>query len=165
MYYIRYRLGGRNSRMIEERVGRENEGMTAACANHIRADRARGRALSNRDRRETEQANQRAEAERPTIARLWSLYRDSRPERKRWDSDDSRYRLYIGPYCGEKLTSELVTLDVDRFRSQMARQGKKPSTVKSVLDLLQRLIRFEAKKGICPMPEASRLAFRVSPGG
>ncbi|SBW10979.1 Site-specific recombinase XerD [uncultured delta proteobacterium] len=159
VYYIRYRLGGRGSRLIEERVGRESEGMTAARASHIRADRARGRALSNRDRRETEEAVRRAEAERPTIARLWALYRESRPDRQRWDSDISRYRLHIEPHFGAKTPADIVTLDVDRLRAQMTRDGKKPSTIKGAMDLLQRLVRFGAKKGLCPMPEISRLHF------
>ena len=159
MYYIRYRLGGRGSRMIEERVGRESEGMTAARASHLRSDRARGRTLSNRDRREADEAARRAEAERPTIARLWALYRDSRPDRKRWDSDVSRYRLYIEPYFGPKVPADLVSLDVDRLRSQMTKLGRSPATIKGVMDLLQRLIRFGAKKGLSPMPDASRLHF------
>ena len=159
VYYIRYRLGGRGSKMIEERVGRESEGMTAARASHIRSDRARGRALSNRNRREAEDTARRAEAERPTIARLWALYRESRPDRKRWDSDISRYRLHIEPHFGTKVPADMVTLDVDGLRAQMTRQGKKPSTIKGAMDLLQRLVRFGAKKGLCPMPEVSRLHF------
>ena len=69
VYYIRYRTGGRDSKMIEERVGRESEGMTAARANQIRADRARGKELSNRGKRTVEEAARLADASRPAIAR------------------------------------------------------------------------------------------------
>lgn len=50
-YYIRYRRGGRGSKEIEEPVGRESEGMTAAKANKIRAMRASGVEQSNSEKR------------------------------------------------------------------------------------------------------------------
>ncbi|MFR1532990.1 MAG: hypothetical protein ACLSTO_04590 [Bilophila wadsworthia] len=42
-YYVMYRRGGRAAKLIEEPVGRESEGMTAAKANLIRAVRIAGR--------------------------------------------------------------------------------------------------------------------------
>ena len=56
MYYIRYRRGGRGSKEIEEPVGRESEGMTAAKANLIRAVRIAGKEQSNTERRAAEEA-------------------------------------------------------------------------------------------------------------
>ena len=159
VYYIRYRLGGRDSKLVEEPVGRETEGMTPARANQIRADRARGKEQSNREARAAEEATRLADASRPTIDRLWTLYRDSRPDRKRWETDESRYRLHIGPRFAKKVPAEIVTLDVDHMRSQMTKNGKSPATIKGAMDLLQRLIRFGAKKGLCPMPEVSQLHF------
>jgi integrase len=159
VYYIRYRTGGRDSKMVEERAGRESEGITAARANQIRADRARGRELSNRDKRAAEEAAKLADASRPTIERLWKLYRDSRPERKRWETDESRYRKYLNEPFAKKLAAEIVTLDVDRMRVQMTKSGKSSATIKGVMDLLQRLIRFGAKKGLCSIPEMSQLHF------
>ncbi|MDR2892961.1 MAG: site-specific integrase, partial [Deltaproteobacteria bacterium] len=159
VYYIRYRLGGRDSKMVEERAGRESEGMTAARANQIRADRARGREQSNRDKRATEEAAKLADASRPTIERLWTLYRDSRPERKRWETDESRYSKYLKEPFGKKVPAEVITLDVDRMRVQMTKLGRAPATIKGVMDLLQRLIRFGAKKGLCDLPSISQLHF------
>ncbi|CAK7044447.1 MAG: Tyrosine recombinase XerC [Desulfovibrio sp.] len=158
-YYIMYRQGGRGSKLIEEPVGRESEGMTAAKAAHIRADRARGLELPNAEKRKAEEAARLADASRPTIDRLWTLYRDSRPDRKRWETDESRYRLHIGPRFAKKVPAEIATLDVDRMRSEMTKNGKSPATIKGAMDLLQRLIRFGAKKGLCPMPEVSQLHF------
>jgi integrase len=158
-YYIMYRQGGRGSKLIEEPVGRESEGMTAAKAAHIRADRARGLEMPNTEKRAAEEAARLADLSRPTITRLWALYRDSRPERKRWETDESRWRLHIEPLFAKKIPAELVTLDVDRMRSQMTKNDKSPATIKGAMDLLQRLIRFGAKKGLCPMPEVSQLHF------
>jgi integrase len=159
VYYIMYRQGGRASKLIEEPVGLESEGMTAARANQIRADRARGRELSNTEKRAAEEAARLADASRPTIARLWKLYRDSLPERKRWETDESRYDKYLKEPFGKMLPSEIVTLDVDRLRIHMTKLGRAPATTKGVMDLLQRLIRFGAKKGLSAIPEMSRLHF------
>ena len=137
---------------------RENK-KTAARANQVRADRARGRELSNRETRIAEEAARLADASRPTIARLWGLYRDSLPERKRWETDESRYRLYIEPFFSTKVPAEMMTLDVDRMRLHMTKLGRSAATIKGVMDLLQRLIRFGVKKGLCSMPEISRLHF------
>lgn len=158
-YYIMYRQGGRGSKLIEEPVGKESEGMTPARAAHIRADRARGLELPNTDKRAADEAAKLADASRPTIERLWTLYRDSRPERKRWETDESRYSKYLKESFGKKLPSEIVTLDVDRMRVQMTKNGRAPATIKGVMDLLQRLIRFGAKKGLCSLPEMSQLHF------
>jgi len=158
-YYIMYRQGGRGSKLIEEPVGRESEGITAAKAAHIRADRARGLEMPNAEKRRAEEAARLADASRPTITRLWNLYRESRPERKRWETDESRWRLHIEPLFAKKVPVEIVTLDVDRMRSLMTKNGKSPATIKGAMDLLQRLIRFGAKKGLCPMPEVSQLHF------
>ena len=159
VYYIRYRTGGRDSKMVEERAGRESEGMTSARANHIRSDRARGRELSNTEKRAAEEAARLADASRPTIERLWTLYRGSRPERKRWETDESRYGKYLKEPFAKKVPAKIVTLDVDRLRIHMTKLGRSPATIKGVMDLLQRLIRFGAKKGLCSIPEMSRLHF------
>jgi len=159
VYYIRYRTGGRDAKMVEERAGRESEGMTAARANQIRADRARRKDLPNREKRAIEEAARLADASRPTIERLWRLYRDSLPERKRWDTDESRYDKYLKEPFGKKVPSEIITLDIDRLRIQLTKLNRAPATVKGVMDLLQRLIRFGAKKGLSTMPEMSRLHF------
>jgi integrase len=133
--------------------------MTAARANQIRADRARKREQSNKEKRAAVEAARLADISRPSVARLWALYRESLPERKRWETDESRYRLYIGPMFADKTPDEIVTLDVDRLRQHMTRLGRNPATIKNVMDLLQRLVRFGAKKGLSSLPDMSRLYF------
>jgi integrase len=154
-----YRQGGRGAKLIEEPIGRESEGMTPARAAHIRADRARRAEMPNAEKRAVREAARLADISRPSIARLWALYRESLPDRKRWETDESRYRLYIQPMFANRVPAEIVTLDVDRLRQHMSKLGRNPATIKNVMDLLQRLIRFGAKKGLSPMPDMSRLYF------
>ena len=144
-----------------EPVGRESKGMTAAKAAHIRSDRARGIEAPNTEKRKAEAAAREAEATRPTLNRLWEMYKESLPNRKRWDVDTSRYNVHLkGPF-GSKVPAELVTLDVERLRLKLVKEGRPPATVKSVLELLRRLVRFGAKRGLYPMPDISRLHFNL----
>lgn len=158
VYYIFYRQGGRGSRQIEERIGRESEGMTAAKAKDIRADRARGKELTNQEKREAAEAARQAEEGRPTISRLWSFYDETSPERTSRDTDRARYNLHLAKPFGGKTPAELVTLDLDRLRLRKLK-SLSPQTVKHILSLLRRIINFGVKRGLCPMVDPSRLHF------
>ena len=158
VYYIRYRQGGRDSKLVEERAGRESEGMTAARANNIRADRARRKELTNQEKREAVEAAKRAEEERPTIHRLWALYDEANASRRSRKVDVNRYELHLSKPFGEKTPAELVTLDIDRLRVKKLKTLS-PQTVKHILSLLRRIINFGVKQGRCPQPDPSRLHF------
>jgi len=158
VYYIRYRSGGRDSKLVEEKVGRESEGMTAARANQERALRARGTVPSNQEKREAAEALRRAEESRPTIARLWSLYDEANAARKVRKTDTSFYMKHLESQFANKMPSELVTLDIDRLRIKKLKTHS-PQTVKHILALLRRVISYGVKKGYCPQPDASRLHF------
>ncbi|MDR1488934.1 MAG: site-specific integrase [Desulfovibrio sp.] len=158
VYYIFYRQGGRDSKQIEERVGRESEGMTAAKANAIRADRARGKELNNKSKREAAEAAKREEEGRPTIERLWRLYDETNAARKMRKTDIGFYTNHLAKPFGEKAPDELVTLDIDRIRIKKLKTLA-PATVKHILSLLRRIINFGVRKGLCPQPDASRLHF------
>ena len=135
--------------------------MTPARAAHIRSDRIRGLDAPNTAKRKAEEAARKADASRPTLDRLWDMYQESMPNRKRWDTDRSRYSLYLKEPFGRKTPSELVTLDLERLRLKLTKEGRPPATVKSVLELLRRLVRFGAKRGLYPMPDISRLHFNL----
>jgi integrase len=132
--------------------------MTAAKAHNIRADRARKRELPNKERRATAEAARRAEDARPTIARLWALYDNSKPDRASRSGDTYRYSRHLAPFFADKTPAELVTLDVERLRVKLSKTHK-PQTVKHVLALLKRVVNHGAKTGRCPMPDSSRLHF------
>ena len=158
VFYIRYRTGGRGSKLIEERIGRESEGMTAAKANRERALRARGTVPSNQSKREATEAAKREEEGRPTIARLWAVYDDATAARKNRKTDTGIFNNHILPVFAEKIPAEMVTLDIDRLRIKKLK-SLSPQTVKHILSLLRRIINYGVKKGQCPMPDPSRLHF------
>ncbi|MDR1242243.1 MAG: site-specific integrase [Deltaproteobacteria bacterium] len=158
VFYIRYRTGGSDAKLVEEKAGRESEGMTAARASRERALRARGAEMSNRQKRDAIEAAGRAEEERPTIARLWQLYDEAHAGRKVRKTDAGFYRNHLESLFGGKVPAELVTLDLDRLRIKKLKILA-PQTVKHILALLRCVINFGVKQGCCPQPDPSRLHF------
>jgi integrase len=166
-YYIRYRVGGRGSKEVEEPVGKSSASMTEAKAANIRGDRMRGKALSNTERRAAEQAARDAETGRWTVTRIWSAYKDAHPDQASGKAWESLFSTHILPSpISKKTPDELVTLDVERLRREVSkakhqRTGKPLSdqTVKHVLSLLKRIMRWAADAGYIAQP--AHLKFKM----
>jgi integrase len=117
---------------------------------------------SNKERREQEEADRKEREERPTITRLWEQYESQKTNYKGHLPDKSRYKRYLNPEFGDKVPADIITLDVDRLRLHLFKKEKKsPQTVKLILTLLKRLINFGVKKGLCPMPDPSKLSIEI----
>ncbi|MHC1713230.1 MAG: tyrosine-type recombinase/integrase [Solidesulfovibrio sp.] len=148
IYYIFYRKEGRQ---IEEKAGRQfQDDMTPARAARIRAERIEGKAPSNNARREAVQAAKDAEANKWTVARLWDAYKAQKTEYKSLSQDQYRFDKYLSPRFGKKEPREIAPLDVDRLRIGLTKAGSKPQTVKNILALFKRIVRFGERKGLCP---------------
>ncbi|BBO92069.1 tyrosine-type recombinase/integrase [Desulfosarcina ovata] len=146
IFYIRYRKDGR---AIEEKVGRASQNnMTFSKASRIRLNRIEGRQSTNTERREAEEAAKQAEEGRYTIAKLWTAYKEAKPNLKGIVTDQNRFDLYLDPAFGKKEPAELVPLDVDRLRLKLLKT-KSPATVRNVLELLRRLINYGVNKQLC----------------
>lgn len=159
VYYIRYRRGGRGSRLIEEPVGTESEGMTAAKANLIRASRAAGKERSNTERRRDAERERLAAGGQLTVIRLWELYAEAKRDNVTTDRMDKRLMKHLVPLHDRSIES-LTTSDIDALSRRLAatpsqrREGKTlaPATVRHVLGLLKRMLRFAEQRNICPFP-------------
>jgi integrase len=137
IFYISYYRDGRR---VEEKAGRQyRDAMTAARANQIRTRRIEG-AMSNQERREATQK------QAWTIDRLWQEYSASRTLN---DTDKSRYHKHLALPLGKKEPAALAPLDVDRVRLNLSKTHS-PQTVKHALVLLNRIINYGVKKGLCP---------------
>lgn len=152
MYYVRYRRGGRGFKEIEEPIGRESEGMTAAKANKIRAMRAAGVEQSNTERRAEVEAAKITGDGPLTFARLWLLYQEVNAGKPSLKGDISRYHNHLEQRFASKVVEELTTLDMDNLRASMTRKGLSAQTTKHALGQVRRIIRFGVKRGLCPMP-------------
>jgi len=145
IYQIRYR---KNGKLIEEKAGRQfQDDMTPARAAQIRTNRIQGE-LSNKEKREAEEAEKEAESSKWTIDRLWVAYKENKPNLKGIVTDENRFDNYIKPNFGDKEPKDIIPLDVDRLRLKLLKT-KAPGTVKNVLELLRRIVNFGAKKNLC----------------
>lgn len=149
VFYIVFK---KNGRVIEEKVGRQYaDNMTEAKANAVRGERLEGKRESRKAIREQEQAEREAQANRPTIARLWELYKEARPDLKGIATDQNRFEKHLAPTFGQKTPGEIDPLSVDRFRVTLGKT-RAPATVANALELLRRLVNFGVRRGLCEPP-------------
>ncbi|MBL7175277.1 MAG: tyrosine-type recombinase/integrase [Desulfobacteraceae bacterium] len=152
IYNIRYRKDGKS---IEEKIGRQSEGMTPARAALKRADRISGKELSNKERRQNEDAKKKADEGRWTIDKLWNSYKEERTENKSLKIDAGRYEKFLKDPFGKKEPEEILMLDVDKLRLRILKK-KSPQTVVHILNLLERIVNYGYKRGLC-----DRLKFHI----
>jgi len=148
-YYIRYRTPAGEQRF--ERAVIPGVTMTAAKADQLRQDKARGKALPNRERRQKERAAKAAAAGRWTFDKLWEAWQaDPENKGKRGTvKTDQRYRKHLKIPFGDREPSELKPLDIDRLRLSLAADHSKATTI-TILGLIRRLERYGAARGLCP---------------
>ena len=146
IYYVVFKKDGK---VFEEKVGRQYaDDLTPAKAARIRADRIEGRRASRKEKREAERAAKLAEAGKWTLEKLWDEYEKHKPDNKSIRTDKGRFMKHIKPALDEKEPHEIIRLDVDRLRLKLSKKLK-PQTVKHVLGLLKRIIRFGVKRELC----------------
>jgi integrase len=146
VFYIVYR---RNGQLLEEKAGREKANdMTPARASKIRADIIEGRRDPLRIEREAKKTEKLAVSNKWTIDRLWTEYAVKKEVTKAFKTDQGRYNLYIKETFGDKEPSTIIQLEVDRLRVKLLKK-KSPQTVKHILALLKRIIKFGTDSGLC----------------
>ena len=160
VYYIRYRLGGRGSKEIEEPIyPAKGQVVSAKMAADIRADRMRGKEPTNALKRAAlMEASVENQGGRVTFDFLWREYKHQRPDLKGLATDESRFNKYLAGFAS-MTPDEIRTGDVDSLKRRLTKDGKSPQTIKNVLELLRRLVNFGVRKGWCAQPEPSRLVF------
>ncbi len=147
IFYISFYKDGKR---IEEKAGRQfKDNMTAAKANRIRSLKIEGALLTNQERREEIEARKKAEADKWTIDRLWTCYKESKPDFKGLITDQSRYKKYLEIPFGDMEPKDILALDVDRMRIKLLKKKSK-QTVSNILELLRRISNFAIKKQLCP---------------
>ena len=156
-YYIVYRQGGREAKLIEEPVGKASCGMTEAKAALIRADRIRGKEKSNTEKRKEIIESQQVERDRWTLDRIWQAYQEAHPKHKSRQRDISRYNTHIGPHFGQHAPEEMLTADIDTFKTESLKAGKSEGTIQRVISQLRAIINFGVKRGLCQPLHPGRL--------
>ena len=161
VYYVRYRLGGRGSKEVEEPVGKSSAGMTEARAAQARALKVAGKVEPNTVKRAKDQAAKEAEEGRQTLAKLWALFKEHKAKNKSLRDDRYRWEGYLEKPFAHKEVHEILTLDIARLRMRLEKKGLAAATVKQVLVLLKRIINHAVKNGVIPDYDKSRLRFEL----
>lgn len=147
IFYISFYKYGKK---VEEKAGRQfKDNMSAAKANRIRSQKIDGILLTNQERREAIEAQKKTEADKWTIDRLWTAYKESKPDLKGLVTDQSRYKKYLKTPFGDKEPKDILALDVKRLEINLLKK-KSPQTVSNILELLRRISNFAIKKQLCP---------------
>lgn len=141
-FYARYRKG---TKLIEEKLGLASRGWTAARANQERGKRIEGRELSNRERREYDEAR----SARWTFAKLWGHYLEHKRVFKGRRRDSAIFEKHIRPTFGDQEPQELAPFHVQAFRVKLEKRLA-PQSVKNILALLRRIALYGQKNALCP---------------
>jgi len=148
-YFIRYRSPD-GQQHFERAIIPGVTTMTAAKADQLRQDKARGKVVPNRERRKKEREAKAAEAGKWTFDRLWKTWQED-PENKGKRGTvktDQRYRKHLKIPFGKREPSDLKPLDIDRLRLSLAADHSKATTI-TILGLIRRLERYGASKNLC----------------
>lgn len=140
---IYYALYKRDGRLIETKIGRQfSDDLTPAKAALIRAQLIEGRRSTRKELRQAEMDNAPW-----TILSLWEEYKRRKPNLKGIITDQNRFEVHLRHLQNMK-PEEITTTLVDNLQLSLANSGKKPGTIKNVIELLRRIISFGEKKGL-----------------
>lgn len=153
-FYVTYR-DPESKKLKNISCGRSiRDDMTPAKASHIRAELIMGKRKTKKDIQSEKEA-------KPSIGKIWQIYLEQQITNPRTAITDKGNYKHLASSFGHKLPEELKTLEVDDLRQRLEKEGKSPQTVKHILALLRRIIRFGAKKGLCRLPDSSQLNFEL----
>lgn len=79
---------------------------------------------------------------KPTITYLWERYYENNKQKPSMRTDKVTYR-HLSPFY-EKKATEITKAEAKEFMRKLEAEGKAPQTVKHILELLRRLMRYGA---------------------
>lgn len=85
----------------------------------------------------------------PTLARLCERYQQIVPAGGRRDVDIYRFNTYLRMPFGDVPAEQLTTAGIDGLRFRVTKAGRRPATVRDVLELLRRIVLFGSRQGLC----------------
>ncbi len=157
-YYIVFKQNGKT---IEEKVGTKyTDNMTPAKASGIRSARMQGKLQSRKEIFEEKQKEKQRLLNRPTLLKLWETYKAVNSTNKSLQSDEYKFNKHL-LHLSQKAPDEIFTQDITNLKADLTQAGKSPQTVKHIIGLIRRLIRFGAKQGMCAVPPLDKLYFEM----
>lgn len=152
-YYIRYRRDGKS---VEEKAGHQyRDDMTPAKASKLRALRIDGDQATNRERRKASNTAVK------NFSELWSEFYRAKRANKSIQDDYYRWQAHLAQRFSTVLPSDLTTADIDRLKRTLEGKNLAAATIRQVLVLLQRLLNFGSKRGLCAAIDPTKLQFEM----
>jgi len=134
-FYIRYRDG--RGRLVREKVGWESEGITAAYAAQLRAERLRTIRLGDEAIPIQKKRKLRLSFEDFTETHYLPWARENKKSHNR---DEQLYRLWLKPVVGDKALREISPLDLERVKKLMKDAGRSPRTIQYALAVARQIL-------------------------
>ena len=138
-FYIRYRINGI---AFKEMVGTSDEGMNAFIASLIRAERIES------DKRLDSASNEPSRKKRleQTFDSLFECYLQFKSIKAAYQ-DQARYRKHIKPIFGKRTPESITFQEFHLLRNRIS-EGRKPATIRNILELIRRISNFGKKHGL-----------------
>jgi len=134
-FYIRYKDS--MGRRVREKVGWESEGITAAYAAQIRAERLRTIRLGDEPVPIQKKRKLRTTFEDFTESQYLPWARENKKTYKR---DEQLYRIWLRPTIGGKALKEISPLDLERIKKVMKDAGRSPRTIQYALAVVRQIL-------------------------
>lgn len=159
-FVIRYRVDGKYK---QEALGWASQGWTLTKARLERAKlmeaaRTGVGEVTLKDKREKAKIKRETEKKRQTIQSIWDIYYEVNKDKPGMHPDKNNIKASLGRF-GNKTPDEIYTSDIEKFREELEKEGFAPQTVKHKLSILNRVIRFGAKRGLCKFPSIADQCF------
>lgn len=156
-YTIFYKLEGK---MVEEAVGWASQGMTekkaAAMLAELQENHRRGtgprtlkekRGLGAAERQEQEEQDKQTAIETLTLADIFHTKyiphtQANRRNTRSWKSEESLFRLWIGPIIGDKPLSDIAPFDLEKIKKTMTKAGRAGRSIVYALAVVRQVFNY-----------------------
>lgn len=156
-YTIFYKLAGK---MVEEAVGWAGQGMTekkaAAMLAELQENHRRGtgprtlkekRALGAAERLEQEEQDKQTAIETLTFSNIFytkylSLTQANRRNPRSWKSEESLFRIWIGPVVGDKPLGDIAPFDLEKIKKSMTKAGRAGRSIVYALAVVRQVFNY-----------------------
>ena len=156
-YTIFYKLEGK---MVEEAVGGASQGMTekkaAAMLAELQENHRRGtgprtlkekRGLGAAERQEQEEQDKQTAIETLTLADIFHTKylphtQANRRNPRSWKSEESLFRLWIGPIIGDKPLSDIAPFDLEKIKKAMTKAGRAGRSIVYALAVVRQVFNY-----------------------
>jgi len=146
IFYVRYRKDGKE---VEEKAGRQfQDDMTPAKASLMRTRRIEGNEQTNQEKRT---GDIRAHVDLEAVFREYQAEKHHKASTA--DGDRKRFTHDLLPAFGSRFPADIQQKDFSELTRSLKERGLSAQSVKHIVGLLYRILKFSARQGYCDPPQ------------